>query len=146
MPYNPFRTFPDAAQEADVWVRELAELLSCEQRAAYDVLRMTLHAVRDSLSVDDNAKIGNRLPVIVRGIYFAGWNPMKTARQGELGAILKPVLGRLPPTVSADRQLFVNVLKLLEDRLGHKRPPQLDVALRASAADHEKAFDRVAPT
>ncbi|WP_246779330.1 hypothetical protein [Rhizobium sp. RHZ01] len=40
---------------------ELSELLGCEQRVAYEVLRITLHTVRDRLSVDDNAKVGKDL-------------------------------------------------------------------------------------
>lgn len=144
MSYSPFRTFPDAAQETGLWVRELAELLGCDQRAAYEVLRGTLHAVRDSLSVDDNAKIANRLPIIVRGIYFEGWNPTKTSTQGEPAVPAKLMPARLPKTVSADKQLFVNVLKLLEDRLGDKRPARLDVALKICAQDSEHALDHVA--
>jgi hypothetical protein len=130
MPYSPFRTFPEAAQEAGVWVRELADLLGCEQRAAYSVLRATLHAVRDSLSVDDNAKIGNSLPVIVRGIYYEGWNPMKIATQLEPEGLSKRLLGLMPSTVSADGQVLAKILKLLEDRLGDKLPDRLDVALK----------------
>jgi len=41
MRYSPFQTFPDAAQDAAIWIRQLAELLGCEHRVGYDVLRVT---------------------------------------------------------------------------------------------------------
>ncbi|MBP2445098.1 hypothetical protein [Rhizobium leguminosarum] len=55
-----------------------------------------------TVSVDDNAKIGNSLPVIIRGIYYEGWNPMKIATQLEPGALSNRLLGLIPSTVSAD--------------------------------------------
>jgi hypothetical protein len=35
MSCSSFRTFPEAAQEEGLWVRELADLLGCEQRVPY---------------------------------------------------------------------------------------------------------------
>ncbi|WP_025662067.1 DUF2267 domain-containing protein [Rhizobium sp. IBUN] len=130
MRYSPILTFPDAAQEAAVWVRALAELLGCEQRVAFEVLRTTLHLVRDRLSVDDNAKVGNELPMVLRGLYFEAWNPMKYQGHDDLHDLPALLRSALPPSVSADPDVFSKILQLFEDRHHHKKPTKLDVALK----------------
>ena len=40
-----------------------------------------LHAVRDRLSVEEFAQLGAQLPILVRGIYYEGWNPAHTPVQ-----------------------------------------------------------------
>jgi hypothetical protein len=48
----------------------------------------------------------------------------------------KRLLGLMPPrTVSADRQMSVTILKLLEDRLDNKLPARLAVALKVCTQD-----------
>jgi uncharacterized protein (DUF2267 family) len=44
----------------------------------YLLLRATLHAVRDFLTVDEAADLSAQLPLLIRGIYFDGWIPSKT--------------------------------------------------------------------
>jgi uncharacterized protein (DUF2267 family) len=86
--------------------------------------------------VDGNAEIGNSLPVIVRGGYYEGWKPMKIATQIDPAVLSKRLLGLMPPrTVSADRQMSVTILKLLEDRLDNKLPARLAVALKVCTQD-----------
>lgn len=128
MTYFPSRTFPDAAQEAGIWIRDLSELLCCEQPAAYDLLCEALHLVRDSLSVNDNAEIGNGLPVVLRGLYFDDWKPSAAGAPNELG------LTHLPRCLQADTGFLVNILKLLENRMGERQPEKLVHALRVWAS------------
>ncbi len=45
---------------------------------AYRLLRETLHAIRDFLTVDEAADLSAQLPLLVRGIFFEGWTPAKT--------------------------------------------------------------------
>lgn len=42
---------------------------------SYAALRSVLHAVRDRLSVNEAAQLGAQLPMLVRGIYYDGWDP-----------------------------------------------------------------------
>jgi uncharacterized protein (DUF2267 family) len=43
--------------------------------ATYHALRAVLHALRDRLTVDEAAHLGDELPMLVRGIYLEGCHP-----------------------------------------------------------------------
>jgi uncharacterized protein (DUF2267 family) len=38
-------------------------------------LRAVLHCLRDRLTVDEAAQLGDQLPMLVRGIYYEAWHP-----------------------------------------------------------------------
>ncbi|MEV4492825.1 DUF2267 domain-containing protein [Micromonospora coxensis] len=47
-----------------------------EQRnQSYAALRTVLHLLRDRMTVQESAEFAAQLPVLVRGIYFDGWQP-----------------------------------------------------------------------
>lgn len=49
-----------------------------EGRSYYLLLRETLHAVRDFLTVDEAADLAAQLPLLVRGVLYDGWDPSRT--------------------------------------------------------------------
>jgi uncharacterized protein (DUF2267 family) len=66
-------------QKTERWLIELADELGWnDSHHAYVALRATLHALRDRLSVDETADLAAQLPLVVRGIYFEGWDPSST--------------------------------------------------------------------
>jgi uncharacterized protein (DUF2267 family) len=52
-------------------MKEIAQSLGLDHRAAYHAMRAVLHAC-DRLTVDEAAHFGDELPMLVRGIYFDG--------------------------------------------------------------------------
>lgn len=68
-----------APQVFTEWLNELCKELGwTEKKRAYLLLHETLHAVRDFLNVDEAADLAAQLPVLVRGVYYDGWDPSKT--------------------------------------------------------------------
>ncbi len=66
-------------QETNVWLKELAEEHDLGDRPhAYSALRAVLHALRDRLEPEQAVHLGAQLPLLVRGIYYAGWRPATT--------------------------------------------------------------------
>lgn len=58
---------------------------------ALQALRGVLHALRDRLSVDQNAHLSAQLPLLVRGLYYEGWDPQPLNRERHLETFLDHV-------------------------------------------------------
>jgi len=43
---------------------------------SYLALRSVLHALRDRLPVDEAVNFSSQLPLILKGVYYDGWDPM----------------------------------------------------------------------
>lgn len=69
----------EAPQVVAEWLNRLCEDLGWSERGrAYLLLTETLHTVRDFLTVDEAADLAAQLPLIIRGIFYTGWNPSDT--------------------------------------------------------------------
>lgn len=61
------------------WLNEVANRLGTEDlHHAYQVLRAVLHAVRERVAPDVAAHVAAQLPMLVRGVFYEGWDPSKT--------------------------------------------------------------------
>lgn len=61
-------------------------------RRAYLALKVTLHALRDRLPVDEAAQLGAQLPLLVKGIYYEEWDPSnKPLKERHLAGFLAHV-------------------------------------------------------
>ena len=71
-----------ALQKTYHWLDELGSELGWDDRLhCYAALRAVLHALRDRLGVDEAADLAAQLPLLVRGIYYEGWNPSGTPQR-----------------------------------------------------------------
>jgi uncharacterized protein (DUF2267 family) len=68
--------FDRTVQNSNIWLNELADLLGWQDRhGVYLALRATLHALRDRLTMEEMAHLGAQLPLLLRGMYYDGWDP-----------------------------------------------------------------------
>lgn len=103
-------SFTQAAQQAQQWVNELAADLNWNERHAYGLLRAVLHTMRDWLSLEEAADLSAQLPLLLRGVYFEGWNPS-----------ISPVSKR------SKHDFILSLTK----RLGHDADVEIDKAITA---------------
>jgi uncharacterized protein (DUF2267 family) len=82
-----------SVQKTHVWLKEIMEQLETDDRhQAYMALKVTLHALRDWLSIEEAAQLGAQLPMIIRGLFYEGWRPAgKRDRATSWETFMKPV-------------------------------------------------------
>jgi uncharacterized protein (DUF2267 family) len=70
--------FDATVQKSYEWLHDVQEALAVEStRSAYAALRATLHALRDHLQPEEAVQFGAQLPMLLRGLYYEGWNPSR---------------------------------------------------------------------
>jgi len=68
--------FDATVQKTNLWLKDLMQVLGWEEKQkAYGALRAVLHALRDRLTVHEVAQLGAQFPMLIRGIYYEGWDP-----------------------------------------------------------------------
>jgi uncharacterized protein (DUF2267 family) len=71
-------------QKTHEWLRDIKQGLGFDNdRAAYAALRATLHGLRNLLATDQVARFGAQLPMLVRGLYYEGWDPTSPLAGGQ---------------------------------------------------------------
>ncbi len=69
-------TFDRTVQETNLWLKAVMERLDTEDRhQAYSSLRAVLHTLRDRIGPESAAHLGAQLPMLLRGLYYEGWDP-----------------------------------------------------------------------
>src|SRR3982074_2306989 len=65
-----------SVHETNRWLNEVAEELGHEDREqAWRVLRAHLQLLRDQLTVDEAAQLAAQLPLVLRGVFYEGFDP-----------------------------------------------------------------------
>jgi len=67
--------FDETLHKTNTWLKEIAQVLGLDRHGAYQVLRAVLHCLRDRLTINEAAQLGDQLPMLVRGIYYEAWHP-----------------------------------------------------------------------
>jgi uncharacterized protein (DUF2267 family) len=91
------------------WLNELMELLSWhDKQKTYHALGAVLHALRDRLTLAEVAALGSQLPLLVRGIYYDGWQPIhKPVRDRKRAAFLAHITAAFPDDQQLDAENVV---------------------------------------
>jgi uncharacterized protein (DUF2267 family) len=67
--------FDETLHKTNTWLKEIGTVLELNRHGAYQVLRAVLHCLRDRLTINEAAQLGDQLPMLVRGIYYEAWHP-----------------------------------------------------------------------
>lgn len=68
--------FDQTLQKSQLWIEEIKKRLeSGDENRAYLALRTVLHCLRNHLQLNEAIHLGAELPMLLRGLYFEGWDP-----------------------------------------------------------------------
>ena len=94
-------------EQAYEWPKE-------RRNQSYSALRAVLHAVRDRLIVEEAAHLSAQLPMLVRGIYFEGWDPTRVPVKMHRDEFLARIRHEFPYEVPGGiERLFDTVVQAL---------------------------------
>ena len=112
--------FDRTIHKTNNWMNELMEALGWHDRhKAYLALRVTLHALRDRLTVEEVAQLGAQLPMLIRGFYYEGWDPTgKPLKERHKEEFLARIAEQFSGDDQADaEQVARAVFSVLSDRV-----------------------------
>lgn len=113
-------TIDKTVQATNIWLGALDTRLGWENRPrSWRLLRETLHALRDWLTVDEAVQLGAQMPILIRGIYYEGWDPSKTpVKPRDLEDFVMRIERAFSPDPLDDPQEAIAcVFELLSDRI-----------------------------
>jgi uncharacterized protein (DUF2267 family) len=91
-------TFDKTVQESNLWLKDVMERLNTYDRHhAYSTMRAVLHALRDRIGPENAAHLGAQLPMLLRGLFYEGWDPTgKPTKERHENAFLAHIARELP--------------------------------------------------
>ena len=81
-----------------------------QRNKSYDALRAVLHTLRDRLTVDECAHLAAQLPLLVRGVYYEGWDPSRVPIKMNREEFLQNIGRSFPYDVAEDMERLVTVV------------------------------------
>jgi len=112
--------FDRTIHKTNTWLNDLMGMLGTQDRhKAYRVLRATLHALRDRLTIEEVAQLAAQLPMLIRGFYYEGWDPTdKPVRERHKEQFLARICQELRDDDTIDpEQVARAVFRLLANRV-----------------------------
>ena len=110
MSMTGLEAFDKTINQTHLWIDDVAkELGTDDKRKAFMGLRLTLHTLRDRLTLGEAANLGAQLPILLAGFYYEGWKPEST------------------PKKSRSKEQFFNELHDQMPSYFHKNDTEIDV-------------------
>lgn len=112
------RFFDETLHATNTWLHELTSRLDLKDRQqGYRLLRVCMHTLRDSLSVNASANLSAQLPMLIRGIYYEAWQPEHLPKRARtLEEFLTPIDEAFSASPDFDAaagfQEFISVMRL----------------------------------
>lgn len=117
MPETGFSSFNTTVDKTNRVLKEIEEAYGWpkeRRNQSYAALRAVLHPLRDRLTVEEIAQLGAQLPILVRGIYYDGWDPTDVPVKMDREEFLNRVREQFPYSVEGGTEPLVRtVLKAL---------------------------------
>ncbi len=72
-------TIDHTVQLTHEWVNQIDDEIGWnDSNRSFRLMRATLRAIRDVLPLNEAVQFGAQLPLLVKGLYYEGWNPSAT--------------------------------------------------------------------
>ncbi|GIW86474.1 MAG: hypothetical protein KatS3mg108_0798 [Isosphaeraceae bacterium] len=131
MSWTGLDAFDTTIHTTNAWLHAIMEELGLkDRRRAYHALRVVLHAARDRLTVSEAAHLGAQLPLLVRGLYYEGWQPTDRPIRGRrLREFVAPIQAAFRDRSDLEPEtIALTVLRIIDERLA---PGALHDVIRA---------------
>lgn len=80
---NHVSVFEQSVMKSELWIKELhKDLHWIGADGVYHLLRAVLQTVREQLSIDEAAHLAAQLPMVLRGVFYEGWDPKSLPPKG----------------------------------------------------------------
>ncbi len=111
MAQNTVRGVEKSLQKLNEWLNEIEKELGLRGRQeAYDVLRSVLHTLRDRLPPAEVSDFAAELPLVIKGIYYDGWNPAKNPQKMDRFEFLRKVHSHFRYSIGVDPEKMVHAV------------------------------------
>ena len=108
-----FASFSTTVDKTNHLLREIEQAYDWppERRdQSYAALRAVLHALRDRLTVEEAAQFAAQLPMLVRGLYYAEWDPSRVPQKMSKDEFLQRVRQAFPYEVKGGMEHLVHTV------------------------------------
>jgi uncharacterized protein (DUF2267 family) len=138
MSEQSLETIETTTQKTHEWIARIAASMHMEKRDAWKSLRAVLQTLRDRLPADLAVHFGAQLPMLVRGLYYEGWEPSKVPIKMPREEFLAEVQAK----IIADRvidpvETVQNVLVVVANHVGNG---ELEKVMQALPKDMQSLF------